>query len=694
MISPSDYLIGVLLIAWVWGGCVVVGALIVRALADGLTASTRAAAIGIVSAAALIAVHVVPGMLTLLTPASVAITTGLAILAAALLVRRRQGLRSDPEPPRHAPASGPLSSALAVLALLALTGRALANVWTSRLLPPSEVDINGIHLPTVASWIQTQSIWGNHEFSPFFAAGNYTQNVDITYLATLLPLHQDVFARASVMPWYGLLGLVVYAFARELRTPRATAALIAGALLSTRIVASTAIVYGLPDAQTLAGLAAGGLFFARHFRTNARADLTLAGVGLGIAFGGKWYGVATVAALVLAWVVVRAIQKRPLARIAADTARISGWIGLLGGVWLVRNWVRTDDPLFPLSVHPLGISIFTAPPDPVRQLFGGRVVDYINHPHVMRHVFVPAWHRAFGTPGALIAVLGVVALVLWIVQARRRESPPPAVVMALFAAGLCAVIYVFTPYSALGLKGAPLGDVVFGNSRYVTPGLVLLTGPAAWAVSRFPALARLGVNLLAAVFIVTATRKTMFDPLSFPQSSHAPEYALGLGACGVAALVARSVIPSSLRRPAALLTVAGLTALVFVAGRRAERTESVNRYANEPAIASLQNLPGKPHLGLAGYWSTTGIQMTYPVFGPRLDTRVSYIGRYVDGGLRPATQAGFISALRSGRYDRIAIGSYQLPVSPRQPLLAWARSAGWTVAIKDARTTIMVPPSQ
>ena len=88
------------------------------------------------------------------------------------------------------------------IAVLALAARALANVWGSRLLPPFGEDLNGIHLPTVASWVQTHSIWGNHEFEPFFAAGNYTQNVDISYLSTMLPLHQDVFARISVLPWY------------------------------------------------------------------------------------------------------------------------------------------------------------------------------------------------------------------------------------------------------------------------------------------------------------------------------------------------------------------------------------------------------------------------------------------------------------------------------------------------------------
>src|SRR5882762_6200427 len=135
MISQSDYLIGVLLIAWVWGGCVLVGVLIVRAIADNLSGSARAAAVGIVAAASLVAVHVIPGVL--------------AIAGAAALVYRRQGLRSDREPRRPAPPSSLLSSGLAFVAVVALAGRAIANVWSARLLPPSEVDINGIHLPTV-----------------------------------------------------------------------------------------------------------------------------------------------------------------------------------------------------------------------------------------------------------------------------------------------------------------------------------------------------------------------------------------------------------------------------------------------------------------------------------------------------------------------------------------------------------------
>ena len=693
--SRSDYLIGVLLIAWVWGGCITVGFLVVRGLADSLSGSARAAAVGIVSAASLVAVHVIPGMLTILTSGVVALTVALAIAAAAMLVRRRHGVRADREAPRPAPPSSLISSGVAVVALVALAARALANVWGSRALVPAEIDLNGIHLPTVASWIQDKSIWGNHEFSPFFAAGNYTQNVDITYLSTMLPLHQDVFARWSVMPWYALLGLMIYAFARELQAPRATAALLAGALLSTRIVASTAVVYGLPDAQTLACLAGGALFLARHFRTNARVDLTFAGLALGVAFGGKWYGVAAVGALVLSWMVVRAFRRNNAARIARDATRVSVWIGLLGGVWLVRNWVTTGDPLFPLSVKPLGISIFTAPADPVRDAFGGRIVDYVTNWDIVDDVLIPSWHKAFGTPGALIFVLGIVAVVFWLIQARRRDTPPPpAVAMALIGAAICAAIYVLTPYSALGLEGQPIPGVVFGNSRYVTPGLVLLAGPAAWALGRFPALARMGVDALAAVFIVTATRDTMVDPASFRASSHTPEFAILLVGIGVAVLIARAVVPQGLRRPALLLAVALAAAFVGVAGRRTQRTEASvsNRYAAEASLATLQIIPGKPWIALGGYWDNNGIPMTYPAFGPRLASRVRYIGTYEDGGLRPPTQAGFLKSLRSGKYDVLAIGSYQLPVTPPQPLLAWAKSAGWTVAVKDARTTLLVPP--
>ena len=116
-------------------------------------------------------------------------------------------------------------------------------------------------------------------------------------------------------------------------------------------------------------------------------------------FGGKWYGVGAVAVLGIAWLVVRAVRRDKPPKVARDAIVLGAWVLALGGVWLLRNWVAAGDPLFPLDVKPLGISIFDAPPDPVRDAFGGKIADYFGNWHIIRHVLIPSWHKAFGTPG-------------------------------------------------------------------------------------------------------------------------------------------------------------------------------------------------------------------------------------------------------------------------------------------------------
>ena len=88
-----------------------------------------------------------------------------------------------------------------------------------------------------------------------------------------------------------------------------------------------------------------------------------------IAFGTKWYGVSSVAVLVVVWIAARLLRAREAPTPArCATALLVGALALLGdAAWLARNLVESGNPVFPVKVAPFGVTIFDAPPDVIRE---------------------------------------------------------------------------------------------------------------------------------------------------------------------------------------------------------------------------------------------------------------------------------------------------------------------------------------
>ena len=231
----------------------------------------------------------------------------------------------------------------------------LATLAQLATVPALGVDPLNFHLPSVARWLQTGSIWQIDQFLPDQAQGNYPANGNLFQLAAILPWHGDFLIRFVNLPLFSLAGLALVVAGRELGAPLSTATLTAATALA--IPASTLYVVNTvtPDPFLVATFAAGLAFLVRHARTAARSDLILAGIGLGLAFGSRWYGVSCVVALVGAWLVCRLIYERNRRLALADFFRLAAVIALCGGFWLLRNWVESGNPLFPVEVDLLGI---------------------------------------------------------------------------------------------------------------------------------------------------------------------------------------------------------------------------------------------------------------------------------------------------------------------------------------------------
>ena len=135
-----------------------------------------------------------------------------------------------------------------------------------------------------------------------------------------------------------------------------------------------------------------------------------------------------------------------------------------GGYWYLRNLIIAGNPLpQATSIGPISL------PHPER-LQEGRpnfnIVHYATDTGVWRHYFEPGLHQAFGSLWPLVIAAAIAGGLLVLLRGQDKILRWAGGV-ALF--GLIA--YVFTPLSAAGIDGAPVGFSI--NIRYVIPPLLL-----------------------------------------------------------------------------------------------------------------------------------------------------------------------------------------------------------------------------
>lgn len=677
----EDFLAGTALFAAMLAAVAAATALLVRRRLAHLDVLERVLAGIVAGTAVLIGVHLGPLMLGILDRATVVAAAAIAIgLAALVRPARAAGAAEDSGP--AAPPSAPLSWALAGIAAAFALAAALADLarWAGDELVG--VDPLTFHLPNVGRWIQTGSMWQIDQFVPLLAHGNYPNNGDVVLLATVLPWHNDFLARLPIAFFLALTAVAVAAVARELRAPPAAAVLAGAAAISIPVVGLASIPRALPDSLLWAMLACGLLFLLRRRRSGRTSDLVLAGVALGIACGTKWYGVSSVAVLVVVWTAARLLARDggAAARALRDGA-VAGGLALLGvAAWLVRNLVESGNPVFPVRIAPFGVTIFDAPRDVLREQAGFSIAGYLGDADVLRQLAGEIYEGV--GPVALACALGLLAAVA---LARRRAADRRVRFVAVAAVALAAV-YAVTPYSALGLRGDP--SLASVNTRYAVPALLLALPVAAWTAGRLPRVASLALEVALAVAVVLGARS----------GYELRVRDLVLAAVALVLLTAVGWALWRLRGRRPVLAAAALAAaLVALAGaHRIEQRINDRRYlAIDPAVdVLLSAAPSERRIGLASDWSVAGLSPIWPSFGTRIGNDVEYVGEFVDGFLHRYTDARrFQAALRRRRYDLLVVGRGFFPpqATPEQ---RWAIGAGWrTIALSRRLRVLVAPPA-
>jgi hypothetical protein len=627
--------------------------LVVQRRLSHLPVPTAVLAGGVTFYGLVVAVHVVPLALGLLSRPAV-LVCGLAVLGLALAVPGRAAERERPARPPESR----VSVVIAAIASLAIAAW-LVGAASGRLPNPIiTTDVATFDLPIAARWIQTGSMWDVIEFVPLTSHGAYPHHGVVSMLAAVLPWESDFAAR--IVPYLTLpfAGLATFALGRELGAPASTATTMAVAGVALPIVGISTVDLAMPDGLIYACIVAGVLFLVRHARTARTADLCMAGVALGLALGTKWYGLSAVAVVLAVWAGGSLLARRAPRQVAAQAGVLAALIAACGGIWLVRNWISYGNPLFPLDISPLGLELFDAPRDPFRERAGASLAERLSEAEVSSEL-LDALRRGLGFLGALLLAAAVAAVPWAWARARdaRATNAPVVAAVAVVAIGIVGA-YAVTPYTA-GPEGST--TLAFVNTRYAIPGLML----AAAAMAALAGWAGRGRVVLEALALL-ATLVAITD--SAPVDN-------GRFAAAAVALLALALVARRFAQPAAarlsgprgrLIAAAAvlvLLAAAAAAGDRLQRKFAEQRLTQDDLLAYvLSEVEPGAKIGLGGIWSDDGPPPVLAAFGPRLENDVSYVGREDRGQLKELEDAGqFREALAEGGYDYVIVGRSPLP---------------------------------
>ena len=691
----EDYFAGALLLTVVLG-CVVGGAhLLVRARLNGLAGAERVVGFSVIANAGLLAVHLVPLTLGILGRGSVLVAAALWLGLSALVRKAEAEPEAAGPVDRVAEAEPRAARWLALAAVGAVVVFIVAFALDQATKPPTSIDYSNFHLPDVAEWIQHGTLWNISSFIAYLAPGNYPGNGDVALLAFVLPWHNDFATHVPMYAFFALTGVAAFALARRLGAGVSTAA-IAGALTcAIPALAIAALTHAITDSVMLFGFTAGVLFLLRHHLEGSRVDLVVAGLALGVSFGTKWYAVSAVAIVVVVWTVARLAAGVRWRQVAGQTLAVSGLIALAGGIWLLRNWVESGNPVFPVRVAPLGILIFDAPPDFVREQAGFTILHYAGDWTALKDWILPAFRDSLAAPSLLLLAGAAAAAIAAVRGAAGRARGVLVVTAAVVVLVVCA--YLITPYTAPGPEGFPV--LTGANTRYVTPAIVVAGGLAAWAFGRkrWAAVAFGVVGLAAIAHGVYKASRGDLSPAAIGISNWAAAAVVVAIAAAAGWLLAsrpRAITGRWRSRPMIAGAVVVALGIVAVVGHEVQRRYNDDRFLGaDPVLDAVINTSTEDtRVGLTAVWTDSGISPVLPLFGRRLGNEVEYVGPMVrELQERYPDRESFVAALEAGDFDFLVVGRGRVELPPVQEG-RWARSAGWSLAVRSDRLELYTPP--
>jgi hypothetical protein len=619
----------------------------------------------LVAAAVLLAVVVAFGPRVLSGRGGAGASLGFSPESLGAVRGRDRGEKEDAAVPRRPPSPPPAGGALTAVAV-----GVVALVFAHWGLTAKDALGRGIfnfdslwyHLPFAVEMAHSHSVTGLHYTETIFTNWFYPQNGELLHADGILLIGRDTLSLFLNFGWLAMAFLAAWCIGRPYgRAPLTVVA--AGILLECHT-----LVVREPGAAKNDLMAAALLLAAIAILVNADRrpgwPLAAAGLAVGMAVGTKSTALAMAAALTVAVIVLAPAGRRWAAAGWWFAAAVAG-----GGYWYLRNLIISGNPL-PQLEHLGPISL----PHPER-LQEGRpdfsIVHYATDTGVWSKYFEPGLHQAFGALWPLViaaAIAGGLTALLWGHTRVLRWMGG----VALF--GMLA--YVFTPLSAAGAEGAPVGFAI--NIRYAIPallaGMTLL--PLALRIR-----GRWAMSLLVVLLMVLVVTDRPDAVLRDPDRLFAWLLALLVVLIPAALLFARQ---RGVPRGAIVAGFAGLAIAVVAIGYPMQRDYLRDRFLNTDAEASIPGMHldsayrwargvSDARIGLAG---TTAGFLEYGFYGTDLSNRVRYLG--VEG------PHGAFNAIPSCSEFRAAVNAADLDYLVTSPFLNFIEP-GKPIASPEAR---------
>ena len=583
--------------------------------------------------------------------------------------------------------AGPESTVSLVLMALVIAATVFSwAVTTKHALDRGVFNFDSLwyHLPFAVDMVQTHSVVGMHHVETVFTNWFYPQNSELLHAVGILLTGRDTLSLFINFGWLAMAFLAAYCVGRPYRRAAVTA--VAAAILlechtlvvrdpgaakndlaaAALLLASIAI---LVEAYSRPALAHRGVVeLSLGIRNKAQPHpegmalwaVAAAGLAAGLAAGTRVTGLAMAGALTVAVVVLAPRGRRG--------AAFGWWFlpALAGGAfWYLRNLVVAGNPL--PEVESLGpISL----PHPER-LQEGRpdfsIAHYLTDTGVWHRYFAPGLHDAFGILWPLVVFGAAAAALLAILHGRDR------IVRWVGAAALFGLVaYLFTPLSAAGAEGEPVG---FGiNIRYVIPALlagIVLVPLDRWLDGRWRQWGVLGALVL--VFLASDRPD---DALHDPARVFALAFVLVVVAIPALLVYGRS---RGLGSVALLGTSAALLLAAVAIGYPLQRHYLDGRFANTGS--KEEQIPGMDldrayrwargvdhsRIGLVG---TTAGFAGYGFYGTDLTNRVAYLGQKGPHGAYNAipTCSQFRAAVNAAELDYLVTAPFLDFLHPSHPI--------------------------
>jgi hypothetical protein len=596
-------------------------------------------------------------------------------VGAGLAASGRAASPRHPQVPPSRPAGG-VVAAIAALAVVALFAEWSGRTHSSVLYGMYGFDSLWYHMPFAARFAQTGSITDLHFTSPALLTWFYPANSELFHAAGIVTTGRDILSPFINLGWLGATLLAAWCLGRPWGA--APAALVAvGVVLGAGVFADQAGEARNDIPATFFLLAAAALLAnalasrEQRLLPVAAAPLALAGVAAGLAVGTKLNLLAPVAALT-AGVIVAAPRGRRLA--ATGTWIAAALAG--SGFWFARNLAHVGNPLPWLSsLGPLSL------PGPEDYLQGTRephaLIRYATDTDVWSEWLFPALDARFGALWPLVLLLALLGAALALVRGRSGVER-----VLGFTALAAALSYPFTPLSASGPDGMPVG---FGsNLRYLAPVLALALALLPISASRLGP--RWQAASLAALLAVGAVAAVGSDEVV----SIASGRAAAVAAVAVAILLAGAwaIGAGRMRGPAIVLAGTGLLVLAVGLGYHAQRVYLDGRYETR-AGGNPEDSAFIWARDLADAKVATVIARQYPLYGTELSNRVEFVGRRgPEGSFTPVRSCEqWRETLNSGGYEYVVTGfrepTEELGTRPEEP-----REAAWTRGDAAAREIV------